>query len=139
VLTERRYFQASLALPLVVPLFMGLVAFLSPSEVLDGFAAIFLFSLVLGGIPYLLFVVGILIWSRCQSVSAIRRLSYFAPLLYVMATAGLGLIALFFGASIQEVAGFVAIFSVYALLFGYLYVFIVNFVYELCFGKRFDT
>ena len=139
MLTDRRYFQATLVLPLAVPLIMGAVALLTSSELIDGFSTIFLFSLVLGGIPYLLFAAAILFWSRRQSVSDIRRLSYFAPFLFVLATAGLSLIALFFGTSPQEVTGFVMLFSAYALLFGYLYVFIVNFLYEVLFGRHSDT
>lgn len=118
---------------------MGLVARLASNEVINGFAAIFLFSLVLGGIPYLLFVAGVLFWSPRQPVEAIRRLSYFAPVLFMLATAVLSLVAVFFGVSLREVGLFVAVFSVYTLLFGYLYVFIVNFLYEILFGKPSDT
>jgi hypothetical protein len=138
-MTERRYFQASLALPLVVPLVIGLGTFLTSSELIGGFAAIFIFSLVLGGIPYLVFVAGALLWSRSRPASAIRRLSYVAPLLFVIVTAVLSFMALFFGIPLREIVMFVAVFSVYALVFGYLYVFIVNFLYEVFLAKQSDT
>lgn len=138
VLTDRHYFQASLVLPLVVPLVLALTAFLTSSQVIDGFAAVFMFSLMLGGIPYLIFAAGVLIWSRSRPASAIRRLSYFAPVLLVIGTDLLSLMALFFGISPREVLAFVVIFSSYALIFGYLYVFIINFLYEAFFGRQSD-
>ena len=139
VLTERRFLQLSLVLPLAVPLAIGLMARLTSSEVVDVFAAIFLLSLAFGGLPYLLFVTAILFWSRNKSVRAIRRLSYFSPLLFVLATAALSLAAIPFGIALREIFLFIVIFSVYALLFGYLYVFVINYLYEIFFGKRSNT
>ena len=139
MLTERRFLQLSLVLPLAVPLAIGLMARLTSSEVVDVFAAIFLLSLAFGGLPYLLFVTAILFWSRNKSVRAIRRLSYFAPVLFALATAALRLAAIPFGIALREIFLFVVIFSVYALLFGYLYVFVINYLYEIFFGKRSNT
>lgn len=115
------------------------MAQLTSSEVVDGFAAIFLLSLALGGLPYLFFITAILFWSRNKSVRAIRRLSWFSPVLFVLATAALSLAAIPFGATFREVFLFVIIFSVYALVFGYLYVFVINYLYEIFFGKRSTT
>gem|GEM_PF-6266808 len=115
------------------------MARLTSSEVVDVFAAIFLLSLAFGGLPYLLFVTAILFWSRNKSVRAIRRLSYFSPLLFVLATAALSLAAIPFGIALREIFLFIVIFSVYALLFGYLYVFVINYLYEIFFGKRSNT
>lgn len=136
VLTGRRYFLASLALPVGVPVVVGALAALTSSELMAGFAAIFLFSLVLGGIPYLFFAAGVILWSRKRSLAAIRRLSFIAPLLFVVLICTLSPLALPFGASIHEIAGFLLMFSFYALIFGYLYVFIVNCGYEFFLAKR---
>jgi 4-amino-4-deoxy-L-arabinose transferase-like glycosyltransferase len=118
---------------------MGLVARLASNDLINGFTAIFLLSLMLGGVPYLLFVAGILFWSRRQPVEAIRRLSYFAPVIFMLATAVLSLVAVFFGVSLREIGLFIAAFAIYTLLFGYLYVFIANFLYEILFDKPSDT
>lgn len=50
LLTERRYLLASLLVPLILPLLLGLAAKLTGNELLTGFAAIFLISLAFGGI-----------------------------------------------------------------------------------------
>ncbi len=139
MLTERRFLQSSLVLPLAVPLIIGLIGQLTSSEVVDGVAAIFLFSLALGGLPYLLFIAAILFWSRNKPVRAIRRLSYFAPVLFVLATSVLSLAAIPFGVTLREIFMFIVIFAVYSLLFGYLYVFIINYLYEVFFAEHTDT
>lgn len=136
MLTGRRYFLASLALPLVVPLIVASLAYVTSSELAAGFAVVFMFSLILGGIPYLIFIVGVLLWSRTRSLEAIRKLSYIAPLLFVIVAAVLSPVPLLFGASMREVSAFLALFSLYALLFGYLYVLIVNALYEVFLAKR---
>ncbi len=138
MLTARRYFQASLALPLVVPSVLGGAAFLTKIEAIDGFAIAFMFSLMLGGIPYLIFAFVVLFWSRHWSVSAIQRLSYLAPVLFVVTTSVLSLVALFFSASLREILWFDALFAFFGLIFGYLYVFIINLLYEVFYGEQSD-
>lgn len=135
MLTGRSYFLASLALPLVAPLIVASLTYMTSNEVVAGFAAIFMFSLMLGGIPYSVFVAGVLLWSRRQSLSAIRKLSYVAPFLFVIVTAALSPVALIFGIPVREVFAFIALFSLYALVFGYLYVFMVNALYEFVIAK----
>lgn len=139
MLTSRRYFLASLALPLVAPLVAASLVFVTASELAAGFAAIFLFSLLIGGVPYLIFVAGVLLWSRGRSDSAIRKLSFIAPLLFVLVTAAISPVALLFGLPLREIPVFIAAFAFYALIFGYLYVFIVNSVYEVFLARHPET
>ena len=138
LLTERRYLLASLLIPLILPLLLGLAAKLTGNELLTGFAAIFLLSLAFGGIPYLIFGAGVLIWSRDRSTDRVRRISYWSPLLFLLGLSVLDFFFLILGGDLHEFLGFLLLSSVYVLLFGYLYVFLVNFGFEMLFGKESD-
>jgi hypothetical protein len=138
LLTKRRYLLASLLTPLILPLLLGLAAKMTGNELLSVFAAIFLLSLALGGIPYLIFGVAILIWSRGRSIDEVRRISYWSPLLFLLGLSVLDLFYLMFSGDLHEFLGFLLLSSVYVPLFGYLYVFLVNFGFEMLFGEEPD-
>ena len=59
------YYRLSLAVPLILPLIVWPL----------------LFSLQYGGVPYLLFVGGLLYWMRGKSEEQVERAASFAPLL----------------------------------------------------------
>src|SRR6267142_1989991 len=76
----KRYFQFSLLLPLILP---AMVLLLFESSLRRGSVVfILIFSLYLGGLPYLLFVIGLFFWMRGKDVRQIQRMTFIAPLLF---------------------------------------------------------
>jgi hypothetical protein len=73
----RRYYQLSLSLPLVVPACCELF-----SQPRAPARTILLSSMLFGGIPYVVFAIGVLWRLRRQPASAYRNFSTVAPLVY---------------------------------------------------------
>lgn len=128
--------MTSLVLPIVIPVS------LIPFGINNAISAILIFSLVFGVIPYLVMCVGIIVWARDKNERDMRRLSYFAPLLYIIVLAAslLVLTVLTSGAAFQakEYLAVLALFSIYAVVVGYIYVLLINLVYELTLSKYED-
>ncbi|HEX2091880.1 MAG TPA: hypothetical protein VHG28_05725 [Longimicrobiaceae bacterium] len=81
-MSTRRYYQASLSLPLLVPLAAALVGAVAPerSGVAD-VASILVFSGIYGGLPYVVLAAGLLRWWRGRGDREIRTSIHLAPLL----------------------------------------------------------
>lgn len=134
MISARRYFQLSFLLPLILPLLALLVA--SPG--FRGWNAVVLVlwgSLLIGGIPYVLFLAGLLYWARDKDAKAIQRVTFIAPLLLVpvfiyCAVAIIPLQILKTGEVRVEVSG-VLTFCVFVLVVGYFYVLLANAVFFL--------
>jgi hypothetical protein len=83
------YFRLSLAVPLLVPVLAIALNLLSQfvsgsSEVTEAtrWTGFLIFSLLIGGLPYLVFVGAVVLWSRGKTARAIYRLSFVSPLLF---------------------------------------------------------
>lgn len=129
MLSGTRYFQISLATPLVTPLLFVAVAAVK-GEV-SALSTVLLASLILGGGPYLLFATIVFIWSRNCQAATLRRASYFAPLLFLAFCFMLSPLLLLTGSGVKEILSVLLLFSVYTLAIGYAYVLIINVIYEL--------
>ncbi len=127
-LSGKRYFQSSLALPLLFPL----LGYVFPESVI---MMILFTAIIIGGAPYLLLAAGILWWSRRRDEHALRRLSYVLPLIYLP----LLILALFLWTTLStgtlpeagRFAQSILDFSGYTLVIGYGYVLLVNLIYEV--------
>lgn len=83
MLTSRRYFRLTFLLPLTFPLLAALA--LSPGFRGWNFLVLVLLgSLTLGGIPYSLFALGVIYWSRGRGLRALRRIIYVSPLIFIV-------------------------------------------------------
>ncbi len=83
------YFRLSLAVPLLVPvlavaltLLNQIVSGSSEATEITRWTAFLVFSLLIGGLPYLVFVAAVVLWSRGKSARAIHRLSFVSPPLF---------------------------------------------------------
>ncbi len=77
------YFRLSLAAPLLVPVLAVALDFAwSGFTHVTGWTFILVFSLLIGGVPYIVFVAAVLLWSRGKSARAIYRLSFVSPPLF---------------------------------------------------------
>ena len=124
----KRYFQVSLLLPLIVPLIVLL--FFKPSFAYGGVTMILTFSLYLGGIPYVLFVIGLFFWMRRKDAREIQRMTFISPLLYagffvLCAVAFVPIQYLLIG-DVRIEANVVLLCCVVILVLGYSYVLVVN-------------
>jgi hypothetical protein len=142
-LSERRFLRLAAWLPIVLPLPIAVVAVSTPIPrytgepaypLLTGYAVmtalVLMYSLFIGGLPYLLYA-GVALWRlRHQSAAAHRRFARYAPLQFAALLGGLALAYTVFVAdvrwsaidSLANAAGFAA----FALVFGYAYVLIVE-------------
>jgi hypothetical protein len=132
----KRYFQCSFFLPLIVPLLAGLILLLTRG--FDSVAGesrfqfplvILVFSLWVGGIPYLIFLVAALIWSERHSVWEIQLFTFVAPLIYTLLL-GVFVVAPYgITLSLQDPTWLVILG--YGIAVGYFYVLPVNVLYCL--------
>lgn len=145
---EKRLLQFSLLLPLVVPFLAGFVISLTENSesfltyVVRGILGlpllITVYSVIIGGIPYVFFMVGLLVWSRGKSDTQIHRMFWFSPLLF---TPVFWLFAFIAGTLFndgnpdpQRFIGFSSAFIFFSgciLVLGYIYVIFVSAIYYL--------
>ena len=79
------YYRRALVLPFAVPALLCLFLLLPERWVpaVPGFVMMVLFySVVLGGMPYLLFAAGFLLWSRDKDARRVHAAALLAPLVY---------------------------------------------------------
>lgn len=82
-MTTRTYYRAALLLPLAVPALLSVTLLLDNEPPLLLGIFVYLYgSLLIGGIPYLLFAAGFLVWSSDRSDAELRRAVLLAPLVY---------------------------------------------------------
>ncbi len=151
-MTTKKYFQLSFFLPLILPLILCLglwgyhVKFTAPNRLIS-IVAVFGWSLVIGGIPYLIFLAGFLRWSRgARTASEIYQFTWLAPLYYAGVFFCFGIVISLIGV----IFGFAYIILALPLLLtiavqvGYAYVLVVNGIYWLgktihCFPQELTT
>jgi hypothetical protein len=82
-MSTRSYYRWALVLPLALPLLSTGLMLLDGMPSLVNAVNLYLYwSLLLGGIPYVLFATGFLLWSRGRSDAQVRRGILLAPLVF---------------------------------------------------------
>jgi len=85
-MNEKTLYKLSLALPIVVPAICYLV---KPEDLFEASSQVakileaFVFSGLIGGIPYLIFVAAFLIWMRKRDLGQIRKVLFLSPLILI--------------------------------------------------------
>jgi hypothetical protein len=94
---RKSWYNISLFLPMILP-FIAMPLFQDGGKIsgaFEIFSAIFLLGVIIGGLPYLLFVIGVWWWSRHKTADDMKRLSYIVPVLfYPFCALGITLISL---------------------------------------------
>lgn len=121
----KSYFQLSLLMPLVLPLLLY-VAGVASFQGWGAVALIVVYSLLLGGVPYVIFLAGALAWLRGRDARAARRLTLAAPPIFASVFTGcamlLVLIQILQLGEIRVGTSFVVAGCVIGLILGYAYV-----------------
>jgi len=78
-----QYYKWSLALPILLPLLVSPLQFAGPwvPSSLKSASEFLTWSLVFGGIPYVLLAFGLVWWMRGKGEATVRRASFIVPLL----------------------------------------------------------
>lgn len=83
-MARRTFYRVALVLPLVAPLLLWAALYAWPMSDADSTIVVtFLYSLMIGGLPYLVFAAGFARWMRDKSPAVIRRGTLWAPLLFM--------------------------------------------------------
>lgn len=81
---RRTFYRVALVLPLVAPLLLWAAFYALPMSDADGTILLtFLYSVAIGGLPYLVFGLAFARWMRDKSPAVIRRATLWAPLLFM--------------------------------------------------------
>lgn len=139
----QNYYRWSLLLPIALPgvsLLLGLV----DEPRIPGGVGVFLtflfYSMLIGGIPYVLFAIGFLLWSRGRDADSVRTAARVSPFLYtVVLMACFVAFAAWNGDLGSDRTGeAMATIGGFALVFGYGYVALAELVRHLL-GRRVDS
>jgi hypothetical protein len=130
----RLYFQLSFLLPIILPLLAWLTAGFN-SNLGNGISTVLILSLVVGGIPYLLFLAGFFCWVPGNDLRSIQRFTFLAPLLFIPVFLACGFVVMLpkmrLGEELRNMIDWVLGFSYLILIVGYFYVILVNAGYYL--------
>jgi hypothetical protein len=120
-MSTRTYYRWALLLPLLVPVLVSPLLGLLP-----GFPAVLAYllflSLVIGGVPYLLFATGFLLWMRGASDARVRHGILLAPLVYTVVMIVCLTPFLLLDGTLANSSDSLGTFAWFALVFGYGYV-----------------
>jgi hypothetical protein len=135
-----RYVRRALLMPIVVPLAAAALLLIDRVEhtPVGEFSILVTWSLLVGGIPYLVFLIGFHRWMRGKTEPRIRRALRLAPLCYVPVLALFALplaVASNHGSLDSETLLVVALFGGMGLAFGYGYVLLAELGWMLL-GRR---
>lgn len=117
-----------LTLPILFP---GLVLIITGLNDISGF---FIASILIGGIPYIIFILSVVYWSKNKSFEEVRSFSKIAPVIFTIIL--IICVFLFYGYDdivrykFNEFMRAVSIFSFWGLIVGYAYVFIFNAIFK---------
>jgi len=136
----RTYFRWAFALPLVLPAVMFSIAKLiqqiagtdEPTVLLHA-AGFLIAPLLVAGIPYVLFYIGVLWWSRSKTGEDLRRFTWTSPLVFTVVftaffiTVGVGMHPTSGSSWLMDdgISG-AGIFALFCLGFGYAYVALIQ-------------
>lgn len=122
-MSVRSYYRWALALPLLVPALAWPLTLLNPLPGGLAVVAMFLFwSMLVGGVPYVLFAAGFLLWMRGRSDDRVRRAILAAPLLFAVWLAICLTAFLAVDGTLARSRESLGMITVFGLLFGYAYV-----------------
>ncbi|HEU0015705.1 MAG TPA: hypothetical protein VFQ45_18655 [Longimicrobium sp.] len=128
-MTTRTYLRLSLLAPVVVPLLLLPLLLIDPlPAVVGSLMGILLFSLLIGGIPYVLFAVGLYVYLDPADERGWVRASWAAPLLYVpvLCACLLALSLLMVRPEQGSLLAGMAYYAAWGLGVGYFYVLLVH-------------
>lgn len=120
----KSYYRWALALPLLLPV-LATPLLMADDRLPDVLGAVLMFlfySMLIGGIPYLLFATGFLLWMRRASDDRVRTAVLLSPLLYTLVL--LAWLAAFtpFDGPFGDSLGALGVFAAFGVSFGYWYV-----------------
>jgi hypothetical protein len=135
-MTARRAYQLSLALPIIFPLLAIAPVYLGKSFLPESvfiFFTIILASGIIGGLPYLIVVAGLLLWAPDHSTISFRKAILITPLLLILIHVVILLALIIWqlfkrepsDSEINLALGLMAIFAGCDLFFGYIYILLV--------------
>lgn len=94
-MSSKSYFRASFLLPVVLPLVVERLAwvfsgFRTPADdtTMAKVVEVLYLPLLLGGIPYVIFLLAVLLWSRRRDAAKIFRFTFFAPWAFIAVLGG---------------------------------------------------
>lgn len=120
-MTVQSYYRWALALPLLVPALALPLTLLNPLPGGLAVVAMLLYwSVLIGGVPYVLFAAGFLLWTRGRPERVVRTGVLLAPLVYAAWLAVCFAVLLAVDGSLGWDS--VAMFAAYGVGFGYAYV-----------------
>lgn len=122
-MSVRSYYRWALLLPLAVPLLAHGVTMLENAPALLIVIVFYTYAaLVVGGIPYLLFAMGFLLWTRGRADDEVRRAVLLAPVVYTALLTVCLVLILAFDSGLAGGGGLLAGAATFGLGFGYAYV-----------------
>ncbi|MFZ1700600.1 MAG: hypothetical protein WBO10_17115 [Pyrinomonadaceae bacterium] len=133
-MSERRIYQISLALPIIFPAISLVITPRNLDSIYGPIGTIltaFIFSGLVGGIPYGILAISLLVWMRNKDLSQVRRALLFSPLFLIPIFMVFSFIVavVFINESPPDSAAqvylmYCGLFTGYILAFGYFYVMI---------------
>lgn len=120
-MSVRNYYRWSLLLPVLVPV-LAIPAFALGVDLLAGVALWLWWSLIFGGVPYLFFALGFLLWTRSRTDTQIRVGVLLSPLAFVAVLVPCFALFLAVDASLSSSMDFLGMLAGFSVAFGYGYV-----------------
>lgn len=121
-MSVKSYYRWALALPLLVPALGAPLALLEPQGAVGVVLFLLYWSVVIGGVPYLLFAGGFLLWMRRVPEQRVRRGILLAPLAYTAVLLVCFALFLVVDGTLANSSDSLGTIAVFSLFFGYLYV-----------------
>ena len=133
----KSFYRITLVLPIVVPLSFYLLSY---AFGMSKISRLLLMSLVFGGVQYLFFAALMFYFiGRFESLKKIKKLFWCSPFIYIVfGTVGWHLAFYawkyskpMYSFSVDDAVGPFFFFSIFGLLFGYIYCLIIEFVFQV--------
>jgi hypothetical protein len=127
----KRYFQVSFLSPLIAPLIMS--PFYNSKTVWGGLFNLLFYTLVFGGIPYLLTLVALFFITRRMADREVQIVTLLTPFLFtgIMTVCYIILAGFHAEKSTKTIIPLIPIVVIVGLIVGYAYVLIVNLIYYI--------
>jgi hypothetical protein len=122
LMSVKGYYRWALLLPLLVPALASPLALLEPKGVLGAVWFFLFWSLVVGGVPYLLFVTGFLLWMRRVPDERVRMGILVSPLVYTGVLISCVTLFLLVDGALAGSSDSLGGFALFAVVIGYVYV-----------------
>lgn len=122
-MSVKSYYRWALALPVLVPALAAPLMLLNPRAEALRMVLFFLYwSVVLGGIPYVLFATGFLLWMRRAPEARVRVAILLSPLVYTAVLLACFALLLLADGAIRSSLDGMGLIALFGVLIGYLYV-----------------